>query len=46
MLKNISDLGRILSKEEQQSIHGGTRICDCNLGDPIWDPGCDEYRCM
>lgn len=27
MLKNISDLGAILSKTEQQSIHGGNAPC-------------------
>ncbi len=47
MLKNILNLGRTLSKEEQLSIRGGIggRICDCNIPDPLEDPGCDEYRC-
>lgn len=28
MLKNISNLGTILNKTEQQSIHGGIRFTD------------------
>ncbi|WP_157821921.1 hypothetical protein [Tenacibaculum sp. Bg11-29] len=45
MLKNISNLGSVLNKTEQQSINGGkfTRSACYNMACPPPSPGC---RCL
>jgi len=40
MLKNISNLGAALSKDEQKKINGGKGSSDCNLSYLWCPPGC------
>jgi len=42
MLKNISDLGTILKKSEQQSINGGLSAVTCNSPYFVQDGVCNE----